>query len=239
MPYPQTAFRPNEFTRRAVATSCKPSVLGTRRSTGVHSLRPFPMKIPTTLVIAACFIVVPSGHAQIRFDGVVAYASRTVFALTDTRTGESRWVPIGGRFSGYTVARYDGAANALALQTPGEELILRLQEGSVRPPGDTEEEQDTWLRAREMAEQGNERLRMLFALHDGAEALLGMHTEERLQAQQALAAAPTEENRARVSATEEAVAAAQAEMNATRSRIIETSRQAGPVAPSTAQQAPE
>ena len=69
-----------------------------------------------------------SARADLEFVGILATSRSSHFAVGDTSTGKTEWVPIGGFFAGYTVVAYEAKDDTLLLRRDGSELRLRLKD---------------------------------------------------------------------------------------------------------------
>lgn len=67
-----------------------------------------------------------SVHAAIEWRGTIVRAGTATFALTDTATGTSKWVPMGGAFGPFTVSSYDGQRQVLVLTKDGVRTQLTV-----------------------------------------------------------------------------------------------------------------
>src|SRR6187551_2782938 len=72
----------------------------------------------TAARLIALFALAFSARAEIEFSGVLTMSGKTLFALTDTETARTDWVPLHGRFAKYDVSNYDQASETLTLTRP-------------------------------------------------------------------------------------------------------------------------
>jgi LysM repeat protein len=72
-------------------------------------------------------------HADVEFVGVSIENSETKIALVDTTSGGAKWVTLGGKFNGYTVASYDETAKSVLLSKDSAELRITLKLSKVVP----------------------------------------------------------------------------------------------------------
>lgn len=83
----------------------------------------------------ATFAVLSVGviHAEIEWRGTIIQGDRALFALNDTKTGKSQWVPLGGAFETYSVEHYDPQRQVIVLNGGGSKTELWMTTSSVAP----------------------------------------------------------------------------------------------------------
>jgi hypothetical protein len=84
--------------------------------------------------VVALLALAAAARAEIEFSGVLAMSGRTLFALTDTATARSDWVPLQGRFAEHVVSNYDQATETLTLTRQDSSLRVRLKDGAAVQP---------------------------------------------------------------------------------------------------------
>lgn len=74
-----------------------------------------------------------AAEPEIEFAGVMRSRSELCVALTDRAAGRAvQWVPIGGRFAGYTVSTYDSVAEVVLLTKGGQRTPVPLRQSRTR-----------------------------------------------------------------------------------------------------------
>jgi hypothetical protein len=84
--------------------------------------------------LLALLALASAARAEIEFSGVLAMSGRTLFALTDTATARSDWVPLQGRFAEHVVSHYDRATETLTLTRQETSLQVRLKDDAKVQP---------------------------------------------------------------------------------------------------------
>jgi len=68
------------------------------------------------------------------FSGIQQDAEKMSFGLTDTVTGESRWLSIGQSISGYQLLSYAADTSTIVLEKEGAQISLPLAVAKIKPP---------------------------------------------------------------------------------------------------------
>jgi hypothetical protein len=71
-------------------------------------------------------------RAEIELTAVFITAEGAQFSLTDTVTGEARWVARGQTFAGFEVGGYDSPTEALTLLRDGRSVPARLKAAAIK-----------------------------------------------------------------------------------------------------------
>jgi hypothetical protein len=82
-------------------------------------------KIPL-LFLAAALASASAARAELEFVGLLVAPQKSLFALSDPSTRQTRWVAVGQTFGGYTVTGFDAALNTLTLTQGVTSTRLRL-----------------------------------------------------------------------------------------------------------------
>jgi hypothetical protein len=91
--------------------------------------------VTTRLALALLFAVTMSAaSADIAWKGTISEGPKSQFALTDTVTGTSKWVKLGGTFEAYSVSQYDDQKQILTLTKDGTAVALSLASSEYTPP---------------------------------------------------------------------------------------------------------
>lgn len=119
-------------------------------------------------VAGLCCGLVARGELEWR--GTLVERDQAKFALTDTASGNSKWVPVGGSFLSYSVEDYDAGRQVLTLSHAGQRLELKLANPTPAavqavPPKDELEGLFGMPLAEALANQGNETLKDMLARH--------------------------------------------------------------------------
>lgn len=83
---------------------------------------------PSAAAFAALVLV---ARGDVEWRGTIVGPNGTTFALTDSATGESRWVPLRGRFGAFLVDGYDPQRQLLVLTRDGSRTELSLASARV------------------------------------------------------------------------------------------------------------
>ncbi|HEY9154984.1 MAG TPA: hypothetical protein VIM69_07635, partial [Opitutaceae bacterium] len=75
-----------------------------------------------------------AAQADIAWKGTISEGPKSQFALTDTVTGASKWVKLGGAFEAYSVSQYDDQKQVLTLTKDGSTLTLSMASAQYTPP---------------------------------------------------------------------------------------------------------
>lgn len=101
--------------------------------------------------------------AEIEWRGTIVRNGAPTFALTDTATGASKWVPMGATFSDFQVTNYDGQRQLLVLVKGGVRTELTVASSRVtapaKPAGDDLKNLSGLPLAEELAKRGDTNLR--------------------------------------------------------------------------------
>jgi hypothetical protein len=79
------------------------------------------------LVLIAALLVAGVARGAVEFVGILTTPERSVFALADTASQKTAWVPVGKTFGDYTVLRFDSGSDTLTLRRAGAETTLHLK----------------------------------------------------------------------------------------------------------------
>lgn len=108
-------------------------------------------------------------RADYEWRGMMTKGDGPVFALVDTASGTSKWVPLGGVFQGMTVNSYDPQRQLLVLARDGDRLELTLaapRAASARPAAsDLPANASPMLYAQTLANKGDTQMRDLLTQH--------------------------------------------------------------------------
>ncbi|PTY04629.1 hypothetical protein DB347_18105 [Opitutaceae bacterium EW11] len=122
--------------------------------------------------VASLLVVSVSSRAEIEWRGTIVGPRGTTFALTDTATGESRWVALGTRFGAFSVERYDPTRQILVLNKEGARTEVPLAAAHVAPakvgPEPADKPLDAMVVAQNLAKNGNARAAALLQQHRDA-----------------------------------------------------------------------
>ncbi|MSU24008.1 MAG: hypothetical protein EXS32_09335 [Opitutus sp.] len=83
--------------------------------------------LPFISACAAC-----TACAEIEFTGLLVMRAKTLFALTETSTGESGWRQQGQAFAGAEITDYDAQDDTLTFTKDGAKIRVRLKDGKVK-----------------------------------------------------------------------------------------------------------
>jgi hypothetical protein len=87
------------------------------------------------LALAFSFVAAMSAaQADIAWKGTISEGEKSQFALTDTATGVSKWVKLGGVFESYSISQYDDQRQVLTLTKGGSTLTLSMATSQYTPP---------------------------------------------------------------------------------------------------------
>jgi type IV pilus assembly protein PilA len=86
----------------------------------------------TTLTAAAAEI-------PVEFSAALGTGAEARLSLTDTSTGQSRWVHVGDDFAGYRVSAYAAKDEQVVLSKEGRQFSLKLKQSKVKPGSSDEE----------------------------------------------------------------------------------------------------
>lgn len=97
--------------------------------------------VGTVGLLLAMLTTLSAGEIELR--GVNGQGSEAFLSLKNTKTSESSWVAIGGRFSGYTVKSYDPKKGVAQLERDGSSITVQLATSTiVEQPVLTEERRE-------------------------------------------------------------------------------------------------
>jgi hypothetical protein len=137
--------------------------------------RGVPIDSRLTLASACCLGLLPAltARADLEWRGTIVRGETPTFALTDTATGEARWVPLGGRFASYSIDQYDAQRQLLVLNSSAGRKELTLASARITPStatapaneGDDLASLTGLPLADALARRGDEQLREMLAQH--------------------------------------------------------------------------
>ncbi len=142
-----------------------------RRMLGPRSVRKFSQL--SRFVLLGSFAGSALLRADIAWKGTLP-GEKARFALTDTATGASKWVSVGGSFESYTISQYDEQKQILVLLKDGARLELGLASSQYTPPAVPDSSlQDLramsgFRLAQALADRGDAQLQSLLAQHRDA-----------------------------------------------------------------------
>lgn len=88
--------------------------------------------------ISLIFAPTVAGESQLRLRGYFALGDGNEYVSLSSRSGDGRWVPIGGRFEQFKLAQFDRAAGVLTLVSDsGEKRVISLEAAPVRVAGNS------------------------------------------------------------------------------------------------------
>lgn len=92
-------------------------------------------RVTTRFALVFSFLsVVSAGRADIAWKGIISEGAKSQFALTDTATGASKWVRVGGAFETYSVSHYDDQKQVLTLTRGSSTVQLSMSSSQYTPP---------------------------------------------------------------------------------------------------------
>jgi hypothetical protein len=89
-------------------------------------MSPLRLLLPRCVIVASALIAV--ARAEIEFVGILVTPKMTLFALTDTTTGGTQWLPRGERIAGHVIGEFDAKTDTLLVTRDKTELRLRLKD---------------------------------------------------------------------------------------------------------------
>ena len=82
-------------------------------------------------LILSLLPVAAFGAGNIEFNGLIVADGMTQVSLTNTDTGAYGWVPVGGVFSGYTIASFDDTKDQIILKKGSLNLPVKLKNAVI------------------------------------------------------------------------------------------------------------
>ena len=118
---------------------------------------------------AICFPAACSCLADFEWRGTIVRGGGPTFALMDTESGTSKWVPLGGTFETYVVSSYDAQRQVLVLVRDDQRMELTLASPKpALPPAEEQQNLSGMALAQSLADKGDAQLKDLLVEHRNA-----------------------------------------------------------------------